>query len=231
VSHAEYEAELQALRETLPEIVEGTIPSKTAAQSYSIEVATRVLDQYILGKSFSSIARMSEMPSHGTLLRWSRENPEFVKLLGIARTCRAVNYEDKALEEAELLDDPRMVGVAKTKIDAYWKAAEVNDPSVYGKKVSHSGSIDSGGKIVVQVITGFGPLNENLQFPKLNADGTIAKAEPKQVTSEVVHAADGKPESSTQPDSRNESEAERIAKVLGHADSSRSHSDRDSGGV
>lgn len=241
MSHAEYEAELQALREQLPEAAQqdnGTVPSKTAAQFYSIDIANRILDQYILGKSLSSICRQAEMPSYGTVMLWAKDHPEFSKLIAIARKVRAIGYEDKAIEEAELLDDPRMVGVAKLKIDTFWKAAEVGNPDVYGKKVSHSGSIDQTGKVVIQVITGFGPLNENLQFPKLNADGTIEKAPPKEIESEIIHATDeqrdkpGNSEGSASPDSGAEERKEECpTEIAGHEDAARSSGDSRPDGV
>lgn len=202
MSHEDFDQELNALRETLPTVVEETTgggKSKTAVQLYSIGLAERIVDYYTQGLSLQSIAQKGEMPSYGTLLKWSKHHPEFSKMLRAVREARAIHFENKAIQEAEDLSDPKEANMAKVKIDTYKWAAEVNDPSIYGKKIEHKGDLGGGGKVIIQVVTGFGPLPPALQFPKLNADGTICK----DVQAEVANGA-GHPGSDQKADTPGE---------------------------
>lgn len=231
MSHEDFtlrEEELNALRENLPATVEEAVSEKFYPVAYSRDLAKRICNYVAEGETLKAIARKNGMPDLGTLIRWKRDNADFAKMLRAVRETRAYLFEDKAIEEADALDDPKMVGVAKVKIDTYWKAAEANDPTVYGKKVEHKGEIGHSVKIF-KVHTGFGPLPEALQFPKLNPDGTIQKVI-KEVQNEVSHEHNG----------AGDQDGSRTAHTEGHtgsAESPRSEDarhgsvDRESGGV
>ena len=182
MSNAEIEKELQALRQNLPEVVHGTTPSKTAAQHYSHDLAKRIVAFRAEGLTLYQISLQNEMPSHSTLIRWTKTHPEFSALLRAVRDSRALIFEDKVLETAE---NAQGKDADRIKLDAYKWAAEVNDPETYGKKVAHSGEVK--GTVVLQVVTGFGPPNAWQTPPKLKADGTIDREE-KEVESEVADA-------------------------------------------
>lgn len=162
--------ELDALREELPEIAEEAVPSKTSDQYYSLDLAKRIIDYSAQGKSLHWVAKQSQMPCYSTLLKWAKSHPEFSKLLKSVRDARALHFEEAAIEAAE---NACGKDADRLRFEAYKWGAEVNDPTTYGKKVTHSG--DATNPIILQVVTGFGEPNEWQTPPKLNEDGTIQK--------------------------------------------------------
>lgn len=181
MSHEDFKKELNALRENLPQAVEETASSKSVPQVvYSLDLGKRIVDFYSQGMSLQAIARKSEMPAYATLLKWSKELPEFAKMLRAVRESRAIHFEDSAIEAAE---NAQGKDADRLKVDTYKWAAEVNDPATYGKKLAHSGEVK--GSVVIQVVTGFGEPNEWQQPPKLKPDGTVDKT-PIEVKSEVI---------------------------------------------
>lgn len=158
---------------TLPVVLGGESGSKSVSRmQYSADLAARILDLYAAGKRLSEIARMAEMPDYNTLLRWAKKHPEFSRGFAAMKTMKALHHEDEALRAAEEADGK---DADRLRFEAHKWAAEVNDPHTYGKKVTVGG--DASNPIVLQVITGFGPPNPWQTPPKLNADGTIQKAE------------------------------------------------------
>lgn len=188
MSHEDFRKELNALRESLPEAAEEAASSKPVERiTYSLDLAKRIVDEYAQGKSIRAISHRKEMPAYGTLLRWAKEHPELSKMLRSVRDARALHFEDAAIEAAESASGK---DADRLKFEAYKWGAEVNDPTTYGKKVQASHEVS--GKVVVQVVTGFGPPNAWQTSPKLRADGTIEK----EVISEVVSEAGPSTESS-----------------------------------
>lgn len=178
-SHEDFNKELAALREDLPEIFEEEEGNRSIERvPYSMDLAKRISNAYLQGISLAAISRMGEMPAYATLLKWSKNHPELSKMLQGTRHARALHFEDAAIAAAE---NACGKDADRLKFEAYKWGAEVNDPLTYGKKVTHAG--DSSNPVVLQVITGFGPPNEWQTPPKLNADGTI------EVKSEVADAA------------------------------------------
>ncbi len=178
------EEELNALRENLPTVVEEAAPSKSTPQIYySADLAARILDDYVQGKSLHAISHKAEMPAYSTLLKWSKNHPEFSKMLRSVREARALHFEDLAIRTAERAEGK---DADRLKVDTYIWAAEVNDPASYGKKVTHAG--DASNPMVIQVVTGFGPPNKWQTPPKLREDGTIDKEyeAAQEVKAEVV---------------------------------------------
>ena len=171
MSRENLEQELQALRENLPTVAEETTAVSSGYRIfYSVDLAKRIVDHVAQGKSLFAISRMAEMPGYNTLQKWSKDHPEFSKMLRAVREARARHFEDAAIDAAEAAEGK---DADRIKVDTYKWAAEVNDPATYGKKVAHSGEIAGG--TIIQVVTGFGPPPASLDFPKLNADGTIDK--------------------------------------------------------
>lgn len=170
--------ELDALRANWPVEVEEASPGRSVARiPYSIGLAERICSHYIQGKSLHWIAaHLGEMPAYQTILKWSKNHPDFSKMLRSVREARALHFEDAAIEAAEAATGK---DADRLKFEAYKWGAEVNDPGTYGKKVTHSG--DAGAPIILQVVTGFGPPNPWQTPPKLKADGTI------DVEGSVIH--------------------------------------------
>ena len=169
----DFAKELEALRENLPTVIEGPTDSKSISQiPYSLNLAQRIVNYALEGLSLRKIALKGEMPAYTTLLRWSKEHPEFSKMFAAARKARALHYEESAIAVAENTHDKDEVPAARLLVETYKWAAEVNDPEIYGKKIAHSG--DAGGaQVVLNVVTGFGPPNKWQTPPKLKPDGTI----------------------------------------------------------
>ena len=167
-----FEAELNALRENIPEIIEGERGTRSVRTvPYSLDLARRIVNYLLDGLTLRQISRKGETPDYPTLLSWIKENAEFAALLAGIKAAKAYAYEEAAIETAEGVRDKDDVPAAKLLVDTYKWAAEVNDPAVYGKKLAHSGEVK--GNVTLQVITGFGPPNAWQTPPKLKADGTI----------------------------------------------------------
>lgn len=166
--------------EKAPAVLEGQGGSSCSVY-YSDTVARRIADHYAEGKSLHWISQLSEMPRYNTILRWAKENTEFRMLLDAVRTERALHFEDKAIESAE---NARGKDADRLRFDAYKWGAEVNDPTRYGKKVTHGG--DSSRPITFVINTGFPEPNVNQRPPVLGPDGLIQRAKP--VEAEVADA-------------------------------------------
>lgn len=215
MSHEDFNAELDALRENLPASVEEIGASKSVEKiSYNIDLANRICEQVAQGKSLQAISRMGEMPSYPTLIRWSKENAELSKMLRAVRETRARLFEDAAIEAAENASGK---DADRLKVETYKWAAEVNDPTTYGKKVAHSGEVKGG--ITLQVVTGFGAPNAWQTPPKLKADGTIDRE--IEVTSEEVNGRSkehGTERSNEVDAQRDQNSPEQTQVASGHAD-------------
>ena len=164
--------------ETSPTTLESEGTSSCAIH-YSESVAKRIASLYAEGNSLHKISQHSEMPVYATMLRWAKEHPEFRQMIEGVRAQRALHFEDKAIETAENAEGK---DGDRLRFDAYKWGAEVNDPTRYGKKVTHGGDPDR--PITFIVATGFPMPNEFQRPPTLGADGLIEKA--RHVEAEVV---------------------------------------------
>lgn len=142
-----------------------------ARAPYRRKLARRISQLYLEGYPVSEICKMKDMPNERTFYRWMREKGEFRELINGARESRAVRYEDKAIQAAEQVDNKEDVPAARLKFDAYKWAAEVNDPSRYGKKTTISGDASAPIKFIIS--TGFPEPSLAQQHPKLGSDGLI----------------------------------------------------------
>lgn len=171
-ANAELEQALQALRESIPSVVPGVHTERGVY--YSKDLAVQIAAQYAEGRSLHKISQVPGMPAYATLQDWAKYKPEFREALSAMREIRALHFEDAAIEAAEGVECPADVPAARLKAEMYWKAAEVNDPARYGKKVTHAGDASNPIKIVVH--TGWTePLNEFQKSPELGADGLIIR--------------------------------------------------------
>lgn len=163
-----------------------TICSKLERQHniyYRPDVAARILDCYIEGKSLPSIAALEGFPSYGTILRWLHTHDEFRTEFEKARTLRAINFEEKAIEAAEEPVNKDDVPQATLKVNTYKWAAETNGPERYGKKMTVQG--DSTKPVVFQVISGV-PENKYIKAVELDEQGVVKKDIEAEVISEEV---------------------------------------------
>lgn len=152
-------------------------PNQRARTPYRKAIAKKMVELYMEGFSFTKICERPDMPSLSSFNRWLANNKEFKTRIMAAREARrearAIHYEDKAIEAAESAVDKDDAPAARLRFDAYKWGAEVNDPSKYGKKVTHAG--DSGNPIKFVISTGFPEPNEFQKHPELGQDGLIKK--------------------------------------------------------
>lgn len=137
---------------------------------YSPELAEKIYELYVSGMALYKISRVQGMPSYGSILRWYKDNKDFRSLLEGGRALRALHHEEQALKAAEEPTSKDDVPAARLKFDAHVWAAEVHDPSKYGKKTTVQG--DPNRPIVFQIVTGV-PEPDDKRTIELNADGTV----------------------------------------------------------
>lgn len=102
--------------------------------AYNKRVAIQICEKVREGFSLADIGNMPDMPPASTIYRWARAIEDFAIQLEYAREDRAHYYHDQVLKEAAELNEPSMVNVVKTKIDAYKWAAEKANKRYYGKE-------------------------------------------------------------------------------------------------
>ena len=156
--------------------VESPLASRASYVLYSSDIAEAAHDLFLAGMSLHKISQLDGMPSYGSLLRWYKDTPEFRALIDGARATRALHHEEEALRAADEVTYKDDVPAARLKFDAHVWAAEVSDPSKYGKKTMLSGDPDR--PLVFQISTGV-PERLDPKVIELNADGTV-----KEVTIE-----------------------------------------------
>lgn len=147
---------------------------------YSEELALQVCDEYLTGKTFAEIGRKPGYPPAKQIYRWLQTLDTFREKIERTRAARGIVLEDKILEGIDIPIGKDDVGGERLRFDRLRWAAEVNDPSRYGKKVTHAG--DSTRPIQFIINTGFGEPNEWQRHPKLGADGLIIR----EVQHEIV---------------------------------------------
>lgn len=147
---------------------------------YSPELGSLILDLYVQGASLHQISELDEMPSYTTILRWARSSDKFKGEFENARLARALHLEERALALAdEAGNDPDLIPSRRFKFDVFKWAAEVGDPSRYGKKVTVGG--DASRPIVFRVVTGVpAPLAPPT---RLDASGLVISGEEAAVPS------------------------------------------------
>lgn len=123
---------------------------------YSPEVAARICEEMITGRSLRSICADSDMPSISSVYLWMSKHPEFSQQYARAQVDRATAMAEEILEISDdsaddvlIQDDrayPNSVSVArdKLKVDTRKWLLSRMDPKRYGDKVEtvHSGSLE-----------------------------------------------------------------------------------------
>lgn len=146
------------------------VGDRRAPVALSPEIEDTILERYEGGLSFSRIGAMEDMPTYQTILRRIRNNEEFRKKVEASRAVRALHFEEQALEVADPALSKDEVPAARLAFDANVWAAEVNDPTRYGKKTTIAG--DRNNPIAFTILTGV-PQPDDAKAIELNADGTV----------------------------------------------------------
>jgi len=68
---------------------------------YSEDVADRILDLIIEGKTLREIEAVEGLPSKSTILRWVAKHEEFAKLYALAQEAKMEGFADELLEIAD----------------------------------------------------------------------------------------------------------------------------------
>jgi hypothetical protein len=141
-----------------------------------------LIERYEGGMSLSRIGLMEDMPCYSTILRHIKNSADFREKIQAARMVRALHFEDQALEvaaaESGAIGKDDVPG-ARLAYDANVWAAGVNDPTRYGKKITHAG--DASNPIAFTVVTGV-PQPELVSTIELNADGTVKSMTPEETS-------------------------------------------------
>lgn len=109
---------------------------------YTEEIAERITDLLMDGRSMRKIGAMEGMPSRSTMLRWLANNPDFEAKCARARLIQADEMDDRILDAAEACDEGNYQST-KVKISAYqWRAMKLA-PKKYGDRVTqeHTGEV------------------------------------------------------------------------------------------
>lgn len=102
--------------------------------TFSQEIADRICEELIEGRSMRQICRDDGMPNRSTVLRWMDANPDFAAKCARARDLQADYMDDLILETADACT-PETAQADKVKISAYqWRASKLA-PRKYGDKV------------------------------------------------------------------------------------------------
>ena len=105
---------------------------------YTEELADKICEGLMEGKSMVKICKSPDMPSRSTILRWMNDLPEFEAKCARARLMQADLMDDLILDIAENCDEDNYQS-SKVKLSAYqWRAAKLA-PKKYGEKLQHTG--------------------------------------------------------------------------------------------
>jgi len=110
--------------------------------SFSEEIAEKILDSLMDGKSLRFICTADDMPHRSTIIRWMSDNADFATRCARAREMQADLMDDLILDTAEETT-PENAAASRVKIAAYqWRAAKLA-PKRYGDKieVEHAGRV------------------------------------------------------------------------------------------
>jgi len=152
---------------------ESELPEIYSHVPYSKRLAHEITDFYQQGETIASISRRPGMPHANVIYRWIKVNEEFREMFNSARASKALYHEDKALEAAENAPAEDGTAAERLRFDAHRWAAEMADPTRFGKKVTHEGNADKPIQFIIS--TGFPPPNEHQTPPEIGPDGLIKK--------------------------------------------------------
>lgn len=168
---------------------EPRVPIRQPVPTLFTEVlAERISDLLVEGNTLAAISRMPEMPAYNTIFRWMKNQPTFRQQIKAARELRALHFEDQAIEVGTSQPEKDDVPGARLAAETFWKAAEVNDPTVYGKRTTVQG--DASKPITFLIQTGFSePPTGYQKPPELGPDGLIKPLVP-ELAEKIVDISD-----------------------------------------
>lgn len=119
---------------------------------FSDELAERICDELMDGRSLVQICAANDMPNRRTVLRWMEKDEAFATKCARARTMQADLMDDKILDLAEHCT-PESAPADRVKLAAYqWRASKLA-PKKYGDKASLEMTGRDGGPIETRDLT------------------------------------------------------------------------------
>lgn len=119
-------------------------PLKPAPRGYTQEMAFKIIDMLMVGKTFRYISTRPGMPGETTIYRWMAQYPDFKEAVENARQLSAMSMEDKALEVADDLLNPDRVWsnnqlrARELALKQWGWSAERRDPGRFGARMAPS---------------------------------------------------------------------------------------------
>jgi len=116
---------------------------------YSEDIANRICDELIEGRSMRDICAAPGMPNRTTVLRWMDADEAFAAKCARAREMQADYMDDLILDTANACTADT-AQADKVKISAYqWRASKLA-PKKYGDKLD----LNHGGGVQVAIVSG-----------------------------------------------------------------------------
>lgn len=109
---------------------------------YTEELAIRICDELMDGRSLRQICLQDDMPDRTTVMRWMASDEAFASKCAHARVLQADLMDDMILEVANNCNS-ETAAADRVKISAYqWRASKLS-PKKYGDKldVEHTGDM------------------------------------------------------------------------------------------
>lgn len=117
-------------------------PKRTAGRptKFSEELADRIVNELVEGKSLRTICDADDMPDRGTIVRWVVAHEDFAAKYARARETQADLMDDLILDVANACTSDT-AAADRVKLSAYqWRAAKLA-PKKYGDKLDLSGNM------------------------------------------------------------------------------------------
>lgn|SRR5574343_1154267 len=110
--------------------------STRKAVTYKPEIAERICNELMAGKSLHAICQAEDMPAESTVWQWVQEDRDaFAGKYARARAIQAERFADELIQLADKASDSETAQVQRLKIDTRkWVISKIL-PKKYGDKV------------------------------------------------------------------------------------------------
>lgn len=122
--------------------------------SYNDETASIICDRIAGGESLRKICACEDMPDKKTVLKWLRDNPEFVTHYACAREAQADHMAEEILEisdesrqdtyiddDGRVITNQEVIARSRLRVDARKWLASKMAPKKYGDRLELAGSV------------------------------------------------------------------------------------------
>ncbi len=121
------------------------------ASDFTEELADRICDELMGGKSLVTICQADDMPHRVTVIRWMASNEAFATRCARAREAQADLMDDMILDVA-MACTPESAPADRVRLSALqWRASKLQ-PKKYGDKITQEHTGEGGGPVVFNTI-------------------------------------------------------------------------------